>query len=128
MKSTGEVMAIGRTFSQAVMKAVRGCDIGRDALTGWKFASIGAASDTQPASSQSSTRSGTVRSQVAAPDRWLAHGNESRRGARSEPVTSHSLPIEHAACPECTNRSGVQSNAGEPRCPRLDRQVPRRPS
>ncbi|HEY5094337.1 MAG TPA: carbamoyl-phosphate synthase large subunit [Candidatus Eremiobacteraceae bacterium] len=37
MKSTGEVMAIGRTFSQAVMKAVRGCDIGRDALTGWKF-------------------------------------------------------------------------------------------
>jgi len=37
MKSTGEVMAIGRTFSQAMMKAVRGCDIGRDTLTGWKF-------------------------------------------------------------------------------------------
>jgi carbamoyl-phosphate synthase large subunit len=37
MKSTGEVMAIGRTFAQAMMKAVRGCDIGRDTLTGWKF-------------------------------------------------------------------------------------------
>jgi carbamoyl-phosphate synthase large subunit len=37
MKSTGEVMAIGRTFSQAMMKAVRGSDIGRDSLTGWKF-------------------------------------------------------------------------------------------
>jgi carbamoyl-phosphate synthase large subunit len=34
MKSTGEVMAIGRTFAQALMKAVRGCDIGRDSLTG----------------------------------------------------------------------------------------------
>jgi len=34
MKSTGEVMAIGRTFGQALVKAVRGCDIGRDALTG----------------------------------------------------------------------------------------------
>ncbi len=35
MKSTGEVMAIGRTFSQAMLKAVRGLDIGRDTLTGW---------------------------------------------------------------------------------------------
>ncbi|MGI8736501.1 MAG: carbamoyl-phosphate synthase large subunit [Candidatus Eremiobacter antarcticus] len=34
MKSTGEVMAIGRTFSQALLKAVRGCDTGRDSLTG----------------------------------------------------------------------------------------------
>lgn len=38
MKSTGEVMAIGRTLSQALLKAVRGLDIGRDSLTGWKFA------------------------------------------------------------------------------------------
>jgi carbamoyl-phosphate synthase large subunit len=38
MKSTGEVMAIGRTFAQAMIKAVRGCDIGRDSLTGWTFA------------------------------------------------------------------------------------------
>ncbi|MDQ6780571.1 MAG: carbamoyl-phosphate synthase large subunit, partial [Candidatus Eremiobacteraeota bacterium] len=37
MKSTGEVMAIGRTFSQALVKAVRGLDIGRDALTGWEL-------------------------------------------------------------------------------------------
>ncbi|MDQ2816921.1 MAG: carbamoyl-phosphate synthase large subunit, partial [Candidatus Eremiobacteraeota bacterium] len=35
MKSTGEVMAIGRTFSAALLKAIRGCDIGRDCLTGW---------------------------------------------------------------------------------------------
>ena len=35
MKSTGEVMAIGRTFGAALLKAVRGCDIGRDCLTGW---------------------------------------------------------------------------------------------
>ncbi|HXW77623.1 MAG TPA: carbamoyl-phosphate synthase large subunit, partial [Candidatus Eremiobacteraceae bacterium] len=35
MKSTGEVMSIGRTFAQALVKAVRGCDIGRDTLTGW---------------------------------------------------------------------------------------------
>ncbi|MBC5827895.1 MAG: carbamoyl-phosphate synthase large subunit [Candidatus Eremiobacteraeota bacterium] len=34
MKSTGEVMAIGRTFGFALLKAVRGCDIGRDCLTG----------------------------------------------------------------------------------------------
>jgi carbamoyl-phosphate synthase large subunit len=34
MKSTGEVMAIGRTFSQALLKAIRGLDIGRDSLTG----------------------------------------------------------------------------------------------
>ena len=34
MKSTGEVMSIGRTFAQAMIKAVRGCDIGRDTLTG----------------------------------------------------------------------------------------------
>jgi carbamoyl-phosphate synthase large subunit len=34
MKSTGEVMSIGRTFAQAMVKAVRGCDIGRDTLTG----------------------------------------------------------------------------------------------
>jgi carbamoyl-phosphate synthase large subunit len=38
MKSTGEVMAIGRTFSQALLKAVRGADTGRDSLTGWTFA------------------------------------------------------------------------------------------
>ncbi|HLW38302.1 MAG TPA: carbamoyl-phosphate synthase large subunit, partial [Candidatus Eremiobacteraceae bacterium] len=37
MKSTGEVMAIGRTFSDALLKAVRGLDIGRDSLTGWAF-------------------------------------------------------------------------------------------
>ena len=34
MKSTGEVMSIGRTFSQALLKAVRGLDISRDTLTG----------------------------------------------------------------------------------------------
>ncbi len=37
MKSTGEVMAIGRTFSQALLKAIRGLDIGRDSLTGGSF-------------------------------------------------------------------------------------------
>jgi carbamoyl-phosphate synthase large subunit len=34
MKSTGEVMAIGRTFGAALLKAVRGLDVGRDTLTG----------------------------------------------------------------------------------------------
>ncbi len=38
MKSTGEVMAIGRTFAEAMLKAVRGCDIGRDTLTGHALA------------------------------------------------------------------------------------------
>jgi carbamoyl-phosphate synthase large subunit len=37
MKSTGEVMSIGRTFAQAMIKAVRGCDIGRETLTGHTF-------------------------------------------------------------------------------------------
>ena len=30
MKATGEVMAIGRTFEEAIMKAVRGAEIGKD--------------------------------------------------------------------------------------------------
>jgi len=34
MKSTGEAMGIGRTFAAALMKAVRGLDLGRQALTG----------------------------------------------------------------------------------------------
>ncbi|HXW51159.1 MAG TPA: carbamoyl-phosphate synthase large subunit [Candidatus Acidoferrales bacterium] len=37
MKSTGEVMAIGRTFGAAILKAVRGLDIGRDTLTGGPY-------------------------------------------------------------------------------------------
>ncbi|MBV8221888.1 MAG: carbamoyl-phosphate synthase large subunit, partial [Candidatus Eremiobacteraeota bacterium] len=37
MKSTGEVMAIARTFGQGLIKAVRGLDIGRDSLTGWSL-------------------------------------------------------------------------------------------
>jgi carbamoyl-phosphate synthase large subunit len=37
MKSTGEVMAIGRTFGQALLKAVRGLDIGRDTLSGGPY-------------------------------------------------------------------------------------------
>jgi carbamoyl-phosphate synthase large subunit len=34
MKSTGEAMGIGRTFRAALLKAVRGLDLKRDALTG----------------------------------------------------------------------------------------------
>jgi carbamoyl-phosphate synthase large subunit len=34
MKSTGEAMGIGRTFAAALMKAVRGLDLKREALTG----------------------------------------------------------------------------------------------
>jgi carbamoyl-phosphate synthase large subunit len=34
MKSTGEAMGIGRTFAAALMKAVRGLDLGRESLTG----------------------------------------------------------------------------------------------
>ena len=34
MKSTGEAMGIGRTFGAALMKALRGLDLGREALTG----------------------------------------------------------------------------------------------
>ena len=33
MKATGEVMGIGTTFEEALMKAVRGAEIGRDTLT-----------------------------------------------------------------------------------------------
>ena len=33
MKATGEVMAIGTTFEEAIMKAVRGAEIGHDSLT-----------------------------------------------------------------------------------------------
>ena len=32
MKATGEVMAIGTTFEQAIMKAVRGAEIGLDCI------------------------------------------------------------------------------------------------
>src|SRR5579863_3442214 len=35
MKSTGEAMGIGRTFRSALLKAVRGLDLGRTSLTGW---------------------------------------------------------------------------------------------
>jgi carbamoyl-phosphate synthase large subunit len=34
MKSTGEAMGIGRTFASALLKAVRGLDLGRQRLTG----------------------------------------------------------------------------------------------
>jgi len=34
MKSTGEAMGIGRTFKAALLKAVRGLDLGRESLTG----------------------------------------------------------------------------------------------
>ena len=37
MKATGEVMAIGTTFEQAIMKAVRGAEIGLDHLTAPKY-------------------------------------------------------------------------------------------
>ena len=38
MKATGEVMAIGTTFEQAIMKAVRGAEISKDSLTDKKYA------------------------------------------------------------------------------------------
>ena len=38
MKSTGEAMGIGRTFAAALMKAVRGLDLGRETLTGTTLA------------------------------------------------------------------------------------------
>lgn len=38
MKATGEVMAIGTTFEQAIMKAVRGAEIGKDCLRSKKYA------------------------------------------------------------------------------------------
>ncbi|TAM76777.1 carbamoyl-phosphate synthase large subunit [bacterium] len=38
MKSTGEAMAIGRTFGQALLKSVRGLDLGRETLTKLQFA------------------------------------------------------------------------------------------
>jgi len=37
MKSTGEVMAIGRSFGDALLKCVRGLDIGRDSLSGGAY-------------------------------------------------------------------------------------------
>ncbi len=41
MKATGEVMAIGTTFEQAIMKAVRGAEISHDTLDSDKFAGYG---------------------------------------------------------------------------------------
>ena len=38
MKSTGEAMGIGRTFAAALLKAVRGLDLGRETLTGTTLA------------------------------------------------------------------------------------------
>ncbi len=40
MKATGEVMAIGTTFEQAVMKAVRGAEIGHNSLNDKNFAAL----------------------------------------------------------------------------------------
>lgn len=40
MKATGEVMAIGTTFEQAIMKAVRGAEIGHDCLISPKFEAL----------------------------------------------------------------------------------------
>ncbi len=40
MKATGEVMAIGTTFEQAIMKAVRGVEIGMSSLTHKKYREI----------------------------------------------------------------------------------------
>ncbi len=40
MKATGEVMAIGTSFEQAIMKAVRGAEIGLDTLNHPKFADM----------------------------------------------------------------------------------------
>ena len=40
MKATGEVMAIGTTFEQAIMKAVRGAEIGHDCLISPKMADL----------------------------------------------------------------------------------------
>jgi|SRR5579872_3165862 len=37
MKSTGEAMAIGRTFGQALLKSIRGLDLGRETLTKLAF-------------------------------------------------------------------------------------------
>jgi len=38
MKSTGEAMGIGRTFASAMLKAMRGLDLGRETLTGTSVA------------------------------------------------------------------------------------------
>jgi len=40
MKATGEVMAIGQSFEEALMKAVRGAEIGQDTLSNPKFAAM----------------------------------------------------------------------------------------
>lgn len=40
MKATGEVMAIGTSFEQAIMKAVRGAEISHDTLNSKKFAAL----------------------------------------------------------------------------------------
>ncbi|MBR3751213.1 MAG: carbamoyl-phosphate synthase large subunit [Clostridia bacterium] len=40
MKATGEVMAIGATFEQAILKAVRGAEIGLNSLDGAKYAAL----------------------------------------------------------------------------------------
>jgi carbamoyl-phosphate synthase large subunit len=41
MKATGEVMAIGATFEEAIMKAVRGAEISHNSLNSPKFAGLG---------------------------------------------------------------------------------------
>ena len=40
MKATGEVMAIGTTFEQAIMKAVRGVEIGMSSLSHKKYRAL----------------------------------------------------------------------------------------
>jgi carbamoyl-phosphate synthase large subunit len=41
MKATGEVMAIGATFEEAIMNAVRGAEISTNSLNSPKFAGLG---------------------------------------------------------------------------------------
>jgi carbamoyl-phosphate synthase large subunit len=75
MKSTGEAMGIGRTFAAAMLKAVRGLDLGRETMTG---TSIENWSDDE------------LESVIAAPthERWFCLAEALRRGRTVESLAA----------------------------------------
>jgi carbamoyl-phosphate synthase large subunit len=75
MKSTGEAMGIGRTFAAAMMKAIRGLDLGRETMTG---TSIENWSDDE------------LETVIAVPthERWFALAEALRRGRTVESLAA----------------------------------------
>ncbi len=81
MKSVGEVMAIGRTFTESLQKALRGLDIGLDGLNEVELPGLGGDEDRN-----------VIRAALSAPtpDRLLRIAQALRAGLSTEEI--------HAAC------------------------------